>query len=180
MDSKKIPMAFNMAIQQDLKTKTKSNKKLIISWPATSFRSKFPPTLRVWGRVPRWSNWKLFPLIAERQGFMARGLHVQTLLESSLPQGAYGPLFFFWVWSKPESFKNNGIFQTSQCLVKIPGKILNLFVFLLLAVLLLVIVNLLPGITGILCNRDCALHFSWWISAQSTVFVFVICCESAK
>lgn len=52
--------------------------------------------------------------------------------------------------------------------------------FLLLAVLLLVIVNLLPGITGILCNRDCALHFSWWISAQSTVFVFVICCESAK
>jgi len=129
MDSKKIPMAFNMAIQQDLKTKTKSNKKLIISWPATSFRSKFPPTLRVWGRVPRWSNWKLFPLIAERQGFMARGLHVQTLLESSLPQGAYGPLFFFWVWSKPESFKNNGIFQTSQCLVKIPGKILNLFVF---------------------------------------------------
>ena len=96
MDSKKIPMAFNMAIQQDLKTKTKSNKKLIISWPATSFRSKFPPTLRVWGRVPRWSNWKLFPLIAERQGFMARGLHVQTLLESSLPQGAYGPLFFFW------------------------------------------------------------------------------------
>lgn len=119
MESKKIPMAFNMAIQQDLKTKTKTNKKLIISWPATSFRSKFPPTLRVWGRVPRWSNWKLFPLIAERQGFMARGLHVQTLLESSLPQGAYGPLFFLFgqnlkVSKTMEFFKHLNVWQRYQ------------------------------------------------------------------
>ena len=71
-----------------------------------------------------------------------------------------------WKFQKQWNFSNISMFG------KDTKKDLESVCFLLLVVLLLVIVNLLPGITGILCIRDCALHFSWWISAQSTVFRF--------
>lgn len=47
MDSKKIPMAFNMAIQQDLKTKTKQKTHHLVACNEFSFQiSTYPSRLR--------------------------------------------------------------------------------------------------------------------------------------